>query len=172
MKIKTKPLIHLLLIFILGAFIGVVVDRTVIEKQMRKRFVKFEDPEFMKRVMFRIVQPTEKQREQIDSIMDKYSVRLNKLRFTMRQEATTMIDSLKNELSPVLTDEQKQRMEEHQKKMMQGSKFGFPFPKPGAPFPRDGFDPQLRPQPPDSSFHPDPHQGQQPRPDRRMPHKN
>lgn len=148
MKTKTKSVIVLLFVFILGAVIGILADRTVVEHQMRQRFARAGDPGFMKHIMYRIIQPTEEQREKIDVVMDKYAERLMKIRFAMRTETTTLLDSLKNDIDPILMDEQKQRLEEHKKNMMRSGKRDFPFP-PGEHNPRDRFNPRNRPPAPD-----------------------
>ncbi len=165
MKTKTKSIILLVVIFLLGAFLGIVADRTLIEHRLRQRFVRAEDPEIMKRILFRIVQPRDEQREEIETVLDKYSKRLNSMRLSMRQETTTLLDSLKNEIEPLLTAEQKQRLEDHKQKMMRFGRPKFPFRRPGEPNLRDRFDPHNRPPAPDSFDHRDGSDWRQPPPD-------
>ncbi|OQX87240.1 hypothetical protein B6D60_04325 [candidate division KSB1 bacterium 4484_87] len=121
MNTKTKSVFVLIAVFVLGALLGVVVDRTIVENQMRQRFSRFQGPGMARVILERIIRPTPGQRVQIDSILEKYGERFQKLRITTRMETMALMDSMRKEIDPILTDEQKEQIQRHIERMRRGA---------------------------------------------------
>ena len=116
MRTQSKTTIILISIFILGILLGVVVDRTVVENQMKKRYMQMRGPRILGFFIERVIQPTPEQREKIDKILEKYVDNIADKRQQVMKETAVLMDSLRSELEPILTEEQKIRLEEHRQK--------------------------------------------------------
>ncbi len=147
MNTKTKSVFVLIAVFILGALLGVVVDRTIVENQMRQRFSRAQGPGMARVILERIIRPTPEQKVQIDSILEKYGERLQKLRSATRLKTLNLMDSMRVEIEPILTEEQKERMEQHIERMRRGGMRERPFEKGRWRKFRRPFD-ERRPEPP------------------------
>jgi len=135
MKTETKTVSILIFIFILGILLGVVVDRTIVENQMKNRMRRFRNPGMIGHMLERVIQPTAEQRVKIEKILEKYSERMFKARQQAMEDVAVTMDSLRKDLEPILTEEQKKRMEEHRMRFeFRGRGKGrYPGPK-GPPF--------------------------------------
>ncbi len=58
-------------------------------------------------ILDRVVDPTEEQRAQLDVILDKYSGRLDSMMTEHMVSSRTLMDSLRAEIDPILTEEQR-----------------------------------------------------------------
>ena len=143
MKTQAKTTIILITIFILGILIGIVADRTYVEHQMKKRFTQMRNPQMLKFVLERIIEPNPEQKEKIDEILKKYDDKFADARFSIMKETRTLMDSLRKELEPILTEEQKERLKEHSERFMMRDWRRPPF---RTPFDRE------RERPPDIDF--------------------
>ena len=117
MKTQSKTTIVLISIFFLGILLGLVVDRTIIEHQMKERFSRLRNPRMLGFLLERVIQPTAEQREKIDNILKKYADDMFEKRHQAMKEAGALMDSLRNELEPILTEQQKKRLEEHRRRL-------------------------------------------------------
>jgi hypothetical protein len=135
MKTETKTISILITIFILGILLGVVIDRTLVEHQMKSRMKRLRNPGMIGFFLERVIQPTSEQREEIENILDKYADKMFQARQQAMEAAAATMDSLRNDLEPILTEEQKKRMEEHRMRFESRGrgKGRFPGPK-GPPF--------------------------------------
>lgn len=135
MKTETKTVSILISIFILGILLGVVVDRTLIEKQMKNRFTRMGNPRMIGFLLERVIQPTPQQRKEIEIILDKYADKMFEARQQAMETVVVTMDSLRKDLEPILTEEQKQRLDEHRLRLKswEKGKGRFPGPK-GPPF--------------------------------------
>ncbi len=135
MKTETKTVSILIFIFILGILLGVVIDRTIVENQMKNRMKRFRNPGMIGFLLERVILPTPEQRIKIEKILDKYADRMFQARQQAMENVAVTMDSLRKALEPILTEEQKKRMEEHRMRFeYRGRGKGrFPGPK-GPPF--------------------------------------
>ncbi|NOZ62137.1 MAG: hypothetical protein GXO74_10685 [Calditrichaeota bacterium] len=129
MNTKTKSVFVLIAVFVLGVVLGIVVDRTIVESQMRRRFLRAQGPGMARVVLERIIQPTPGQKAQIDSILEKYGERFQKLRAATRMKTLNLMDSMRVEIEPILTNEQKEQMQQHIERMRRGAMRERPFEK-------------------------------------------
>lgn len=110
MKTNTKSVLIIAVTFVLGFVLGIVVDRTIVEHQMRERFGRFSRPGMERYFLERIIQPSPEQKIQIDSILQKYGEKFRQLRFDTRARTRAIMDSMRHEIEPILTEEQKERI--------------------------------------------------------------
>ena len=113
MKTETKTVTILISIFILGIFLGIVVDRTIVEHQMKNRMKRMRNPGMIGFLLERVIQPTPDQRPKIEKILEKHAGKMFKARQQAMETAGATMDSLRHDLEPILTDVQKRRLEEH-----------------------------------------------------------
>ena len=97
----------------LGILLGVVVDRTVIENHVKNRFTRMGNPRMIGFLLERVIQPTPEQRKKIEKILDNYADKMFETRHQVMKKTAALMDSLRHDLEPILTEEQKKRMEEH-----------------------------------------------------------
>jgi len=135
MKTETKTVSILIFIFILGILLGVVVDRTIVENQMKNRMQRMRNPGMIGHLLERVIQPTPEQRKKIEIVLDKYADKMFQTRQQAMEAAAVTMDSLRKDLEPILTEDQKQRLDEHRKRFesRERGKGRFPGPK-GPPF--------------------------------------
>lgn len=112
MTYKTKSTFILLGTLIIGIIIGALVSGTIRDKRER-RFEHMLPRERFFDFMERVIQPTEQQRHQFETIMKKYSEKMAKLFDQHQDQLFAIYDSMRTELKAVLTDEQRQRFEEN-----------------------------------------------------------
>ena len=118
MNAKTKSILILLSALILGILLGIVIDRTIIEYQMRQRFFRFARPGMERMILERIIQPTQEQKAQIGFILQKYGEKFRTLRFNTRKETRALMDSMRQEIDPILTKKQKEEIWKNMERLM------------------------------------------------------
>ena len=147
MSVKWKSFFIIVAILVIGILIGVFMAGPFMRHHVGRRHID-RGPEMFTQMMERVIQPTEEQREAVHAVLEEYSMRLEELHEDFRTEMVTTIDSLKADLDPLLTDEQKARLEERndrlerfkEKRPGHGMK-GTPPPPPGSPPERGGKNP-------------------------------
>ena len=117
MKTQIKTSIVLLSIFALGIILGVVIDRTLVEHQMKSRFSRMRNPRMFGHFLERIIKPTPEQNQKIRQLLQNYSQKMDETRWHVMKESIAIMDSLRHDLEPILTEEQKKRLEEHRKRI-------------------------------------------------------
>jgi hypothetical protein len=111
MSVKWKSFFIIVAILVIGILIGVFLAGPFMRHHVGRRHID-RGPEMFTQMMERVIQPTEEQREAVHAVLEEYSMRLEELHEDFRTEMVTTIDSLKADLDPLLTDEQKARLEE------------------------------------------------------------
>ncbi|MCB0279358.1 MAG: hypothetical protein KDD94_07640 [Calditrichaeota bacterium] len=113
METKSKTYLIIISTFVLGMVAGVLLAPMILgapppEQHSRRwdskeGFVqRFED----------FIQPTDEQREQVRTILEQHSLKFMRGRRQMMDQVRLDMDTLRQQLYPILTDEQKQRFEE------------------------------------------------------------
>jgi len=143
MNIRAKSRLLLVFTLFIGIALGVLIDRTMIHQSFEKRIERMQSPGIFRSNFERLIEPNESQVVIVKQIVEKYSKRLFEHVQRTRQEMTAIMDSLKAELEPVLTPEQKERFEQRLHRLRRPP-FGRPGRKPG----RRGFG--EKPYPPQS----------------------
>jgi hypothetical protein len=128
MNLKVKSSLIIIFTLIIGMLLGGVVVATFLKKDgMRDRIAAMRKPDGFSRRFERIIEPDSSQQEIIREILGKHFNRVKKTSHSLRME-----------LEPILTKEQKERLIQRLGKI---HRWG---PKPGE-FPRPPFDENRRP---------------------------
>ena len=112
MNIQAKSSLILVFTLLIGIALGVLIDRTLIHQSFVKRMERMQSPGAFMSNFERLIEPNEDQFNHVKKIVEKYSQRLFEQSQNTRQEMTAIMDSLKAELEPILTSEQKERLEQ------------------------------------------------------------
>ena len=107
---KSKSLIAILLTLIIGIVIG-ILSCTYMRNRKMKEFRSYASYEGFKYQALRIIDPTEEQKEKILPVIEEFSRKNQDLKIKYREEFIILMKDYKNELEPLLTKEQIQRIE-------------------------------------------------------------
>jgi hypothetical protein len=108
---KSKGVMAALAVLVIGIAIGALVVGPVLARHhFRDRSKAHGEESFVTRFEHRIG-PTPDQADEVRAILTRYAKRIEELRSLQRTEAEAVFDSLDAELAPVLTEEQRQRLE-------------------------------------------------------------
>jgi hypothetical protein len=110
----TKVKLTMVLLVTLG--LGFTIGYLVRDVAMRAHFrgmEKMREGKGITEMIENQLNLTPPQKDQLSTLVRKYSVRLRTIHQNFRRDLTATLDSMKNEMSPYLTDEQKKRMIHH-----------------------------------------------------------
>lgn len=110
MKTGTKTILIILVTLIIGVIIGALVTGAFARHRVR-RFMSMREPEHLVTRIERIIGPDESQREAVREILRRHSEQFLQIHSQFEGEMLALRDSLKKDLEPILTDEQKARLE-------------------------------------------------------------
>ena len=122
MSIQWKSTFIIIATLLIGIVIGVFLAGAVLHHRVRPPLAD-RGPSMFTPMLERIIQPTPDQEEAVHAVLEKHSSRLEGMHEDFRAEMVATMDSLKKDLDPILTDEQKARLDErhgHLKDVMKG----------------------------------------------------
>ena len=126
MELKYKSSLIIILTLLIGMILGSVITFTFM-KRSRPRIDRIASLRtqhgFIERFE-RIVQPDGQQREQLRIILQKHFDRMQDVGAQYRIHFFSLTDSLKKDIEPILTSEQKERLEGHLKRFKEFRKRG------------------------------------------------
>lgn len=112
---KAKPVILFILILIIGFVIGMLTSAQLRFKKLKPvRFYFYEEK--FREGFYKIIVPDEKQKAEIDKILDKFSKKNIDLRENFRKEADSNMKAFRKEIDAKLTKEQIARLKEMDEK--------------------------------------------------------
>lgn len=117
MNVRTKTSLVIIFTLIIGILLGILIDRTLIQQRFHQRISRMRNPRGLLFMLMDIIQPVEAQRDSVEKIVFRYSTRFQQISQQARSEMNVLMDSLKTELNPILTIEQKKRIEERMNRM-------------------------------------------------------
>jgi hypothetical protein len=106
---KVKLTLVLLVTLGLGFMIGYLVRDVAMRTHFRE-MSRMRQGEGITEMIENRLDLSQSQKDQMSSLLQKYNVRLRTVHQNFRRELTSTLDSMKNEMSPYLTDEQKKGM--------------------------------------------------------------
>ncbi len=112
---KSKSLIALILTLVIGIVIGMLSSTFLHERKM-KEFRSYSSFEGFKYHFLKILEPTEEQKKKIIPIIDDFSRKNQEIKSEYRKDFGVLMKEFKDELDPLLTKEQKERLENLRKK--------------------------------------------------------
>ena len=108
---RTKSVLILIATLVLGALLGAVLTGWWVQNRVdRLRSVRTSDG-FVERVVRRVEPVSAAQRDSIAEIAQYRARQLSDLRQSHRRHTRAILDSLRQDLQPVLTEEQAERLE-------------------------------------------------------------
>ena len=110
MKVKAALIIGLT--FCIGLLAGVLINRAIMQSQVKK-FLRLPPPQIFLSHLARVIQPNKDQKEAINKLLKKYADKFVEMQETIKKNVTPIQEELKKELYPLLTKEQKERIEKH-----------------------------------------------------------
>ncbi len=111
MTARTKSALILLVTLAVGILIGSLATSAVINHRM-EQLAELRRPTGFSLMLERVIRPQdEAQREQIRAILEEAGARMAELRRSHFTELKAIIDSTRARLNPILTPEQRQRLE-------------------------------------------------------------
>jgi len=110
MKMETKTVLIVLSTLIIGMIVGALITGAITRHRIG-RFTSMREPGRLSTHVERIIDPDESQREVVREILRKHSERFLEIHSQFEGEMLALRDSLKKDLDPILTDEQKERLE-------------------------------------------------------------
>ncbi len=111
---KTRAILTVLISLLTGFAIGFLTSSQI--TKMRTRDIhSMSSVEAFKARTFSVIEPTEKQKEQIMPIVEEYAVKSDSLRKNANKDFHVLMDEFHSHLEPFLTAEQMQRLHEFPK---------------------------------------------------------
>ncbi len=127
MKIHTKTALILFVTLVLGIILGWLVGGPLLIRRDLPEHTRKGISEHFINHFEEITDPDETQRDTVRAILESFADRFAELNVRHHSEMETLMDSLQMELSPVLTEEQLERMRDH----LEPRPFGRRGPPPG-----------------------------------------
>ncbi|UCC38967.1 MAG: hypothetical protein JSV96_14320 [Candidatus Aminicenantes bacterium] len=109
MNMKLKITFVFIITLALGIVFGFMVNRTYSQKRIRN-ILSSRSPEFFVTFYERILEPDTKQSKMIREILDNHAKRISEIRENFTDEMQSELESMKAEIDPILTPEQKERL--------------------------------------------------------------
>lgn len=128
-KSKTKSILILLVTLILGIVIGFQINEILIKRRFEEMRAAGRPGSFIK-LFENILQPNEKQKVLLDPIFIKYQEKIDNVISNNRLQVDAQMDSLTNELKPILTQDQLEKFTAEIKNVRKGP----PLPPNNRPF--------------------------------------
>ena len=111
MTVHGKSALIIIGTLLIGIVIGLFLAGPMVHHRMRPH-IPGKGPEAFAPMLERIIEPTAEQRDAIREVLEKHSDRLAEMHMGYRTEMTAVMDSLRKDLDPILTEEQKARLDE------------------------------------------------------------
>lgn len=110
MNIKLKITLFIITTLVLGIIIGAMLNRALIQNRIKNILSKRTPDVFVPFIEERI-EPDPIQSKEIRNILKKHAKHIEDIRANFRVELQSAFESLRTELDPLLTPEQKKRLE-------------------------------------------------------------
>ena len=136
MKTKLEVILIICLTLLIGSIAGVLGHRAYVRYKIscirrpmfsgagRHGFPRRRQELFVRRFM-RIIKPNPMQREKIKEILDKHQNEFNQIQNDFRNKFYNLTETIRKELNPILTPEQKKKLAMHRRKNKIGKLQGF-----------------------------------------------
>lgn len=108
---KTKPILLIILTLIIGFVLGMLTSAQIRFNKLKPVRVFFSEERF-REGFYRIIQPDEKQKAEIDKILEKYAKKNSELQENFRKEADSNMKAFRKEVDSKLTKDQLARLKE------------------------------------------------------------
>lgn len=127
MKTNTKTVLIIVGTLVIGIVIGALGSGFVVHRFAGRMAEARHRDMFVER-MVELIDPTPDQEPRVRDILTRHAEKFSVLADGFHEDASALLDSLRSELDPVLTDEQKARLEERHERFGKTFKHGGPPP--------------------------------------------
>lgn len=117
---KTKPICIVILTLVIGFVIGILTSAQLRLNRLKPVRLFFSEERF-REGFYKIIEPDEKQKAEIDRILEKYAKKNSEMHDNFRKEADANMKEFRKEIDSKLTKEQLARlreMDERREKMI------------------------------------------------------
>jgi hypothetical protein len=108
---KTRPILLVVLTLVIGIVLGMLTSAQIRFHKLKPVRLYFSEERF-REGFFNTIQPDEKQKAEIEKILDKYAKLNSELQNNFRKELDSNMKELRKELDSMLTKEQLARLKE------------------------------------------------------------
>lgn len=146
MNVRMKFAVYLVFTLLFGIAIGILLNRALLQKKIKDMLMMRASGRIVPQLEEIVRSAGPEQRESIREIFDKYETKMADIHLRFREEIEAAFKSLKADVDPLLTPEQKIRLDEMLPKpppFLKREPGGFPPPPPGGPGPSPGWPPGL-----------------------------
>jgi len=124
MTVQTKTSIIIISTLLIGVLLGTFISGAMTERRILSRIEEFrsmgpphESPDNFIPLMERIIGPHEGQKDTINKILNQHFERIHDITSKHRLEMESLMNSLHDELKPILNDEQIRLLDERMNRM-------------------------------------------------------
>jgi ElaB/YqjD/DUF883 family membrane-anchored ribosome-binding protein len=108
---KAKPILVVVITLVIGFVLGMLTSAQIRFNKLKPVRLYFSEERF-REGFFQTIQPDEKQKAEIEQILDKYAKMNSVLQNNLRKELDSNIKEMRKELDSMLTKEQLTRLRE------------------------------------------------------------
>jgi deoxyribodipyrimidine photolyase-like uncharacterized protein len=108
---KTKPILLVIITLVIGFILGMLTSAQIRFNKLKPLRLYFSEERF-REGFYKTIQPDEKQKAEIEKILDKYAKINSELQSNFRKELDSDMKELRKELDAKLTKEQQARLKE------------------------------------------------------------
>lgn len=112
---KTRPIIFIIITLIIGFVLGVLTSAQIRFHKLKPVRVYFSEERF-REGFYKAIQPDEKQKDQIEEVLDKYAKLNGELQNSFRKDLDANMKAFRKELDSKLTKDQIARLKEMDEK--------------------------------------------------------
>jgi hypothetical protein len=123
MKTNTKTALIIIGTLLIGIVIGALGSGLVVHK-FATRMAEMRHREIFVERIVELIDPTPEQEPKVRDILTRHAEKFSELAEGFHEDASALLDSLRSELAPVLTEEQKARLEERRERFGRVFKHG------------------------------------------------
>ncbi len=116
MKMHTKSVMVIAGTLVIGIILGALISGAIMRDHL-KRFPRGPFPDRFVNTLERVIRPDDANRDTVRVVLDRYSERFDEIFRSQEEVVQPLIESLRVELDPILTTEQKDRLERHHQRM-------------------------------------------------------
>lgn len=144
MNIRVKTYTIIVVTLIIGALCGILLTRTLVRGHFERMMRRPPQGEFIQRFM-RVIEPTPEQEKMLRAVLEKQEIQFTETARRCQEKFAALHEATMKELTPLLTPEQKKRLERRirriRKRLPPLMRGRGPFPPPHRPRDKTGDDP-------------------------------
>ena len=141
---KAKPVLLVVIILVIGFVLGMLTSAHIRFNRLRPVRLYFSEERF-REGFYKVIQPDEKQKAEIEQILNKYAKLNSNLQTELRKELDSNIKEMHKELDSKLTREQQARLKEMDERRQNMIREGRRYHHHRRPVPRHEKAPSLEP---------------------------